>query len=313
MFIKNGKVIAIGKVTTDNTTLSGTGLPDDPLQVIGGAGERGPKGDPGIGIERIDKTSTVGLVDTYTITFTNGTTQTFNVINGNDGSMGYTPVVSSKEASKTADHKNGGIEVTYIYPSDAKINPITYTIWHGNDADADIAGLSATISNEYAKKSEIPTVPTAVSELENDKGYITTAAVTGTDQYAMTTEGWKPVEGGGGGDYLPLTGGTVDVSTGDGRLRYKMSNNYDATSFVIQRGNNEITFGVSNAGGCVMKAASLNSQLVVNDVGIQYSKTNGGEGSYYAAMSLNESPIKIVTTAELPETTDDNTLYFVLE
>lgn len=115
------------------------------------------------------------------------------------------------------------------------------------------------------------------------------------------------------GMYLPLTGGTVDVSTGDGRLRYIMSNNYDATSFVIQRGNNEITFGVAEAGGCVMKAASLNSQLVVNDVGVQYTKTNGSEGSYYAAMSLNESPIKIVTTAELPETTDDNTLYFVLE
>lgn len=143
-----------------------------------------------------------------------------------------------------------------------------------------------------------------------------TASETAGKKFAWdpTNNTWAAIsEGGEGGDYLPLTGGTVDVSTGDGRLRYIMSNNYDATSFVIQRGNNEITFGVSNAGGCVMKAASLNSQLVVNDVGLQYTKTNGGKGSYYAAMSLNESPIKIVTTAELPETTDDNTLYFVLE
>ena len=38
-----------------------------------------------VGIASIEKTSTVGLVDTYTITFTDGTTTTFNVTNGADG------------------------------------------------------------------------------------------------------------------------------------------------------------------------------------------------------------------------------------
>ena len=45
-----------------------------------------PKGDTGNGISSIAKTSTVGLVDTYTITMTNGTTTTFTVTNGRDGS-----------------------------------------------------------------------------------------------------------------------------------------------------------------------------------------------------------------------------------
>lgn len=40
----------------------------------------------GDGISKIEKTSTNGLVDTYTITFTSGSTTTFTVTNGQNGS-----------------------------------------------------------------------------------------------------------------------------------------------------------------------------------------------------------------------------------
>ena len=46
-------------------------------------GIQGPVGPTGNGISSIAKTGTSGLVDTYTITFTNGNTTTFNVTNGN--------------------------------------------------------------------------------------------------------------------------------------------------------------------------------------------------------------------------------------
>lgn len=46
------------------------------------------KGADGSGIASIDKTSTVGLVDTYTITYDDGDTDTFNVTNGADGQNG---------------------------------------------------------------------------------------------------------------------------------------------------------------------------------------------------------------------------------
>jgi len=36
----------------------------------------------GVGIDTIEKTGTEGLVDTYTITFTDGSTTTYNVTNG---------------------------------------------------------------------------------------------------------------------------------------------------------------------------------------------------------------------------------------
>ena len=63
-------------------------------------GEKGEQGDPGLdgtdgqdgadgrGIVSITKTATQGLVDTYTITYTDGTTSTFEVTNGKDGSGG---------------------------------------------------------------------------------------------------------------------------------------------------------------------------------------------------------------------------------
>ena len=52
----------------------------------GGTGPQGPTGATGNGISSITKTGTVGLVDTYTIAFTDGTSTTFTVTNGQDGS-----------------------------------------------------------------------------------------------------------------------------------------------------------------------------------------------------------------------------------
>ena len=52
-------------------------------QLVAEKGNIGPTGLTGNGISSITKTSTSGLVDTYTITYTNGNTTTFDVSNGN--------------------------------------------------------------------------------------------------------------------------------------------------------------------------------------------------------------------------------------
>ena len=63
-----------------------------PRGVKGDAGERGepgatgPAGATGNGIQSITKTGSSGLVDTYTIRFTDGSSSTFTVTNGQDGS-----------------------------------------------------------------------------------------------------------------------------------------------------------------------------------------------------------------------------------
>ena len=71
--------------------------------VDSGKSAEGVKGDTGNGISNIAKTKTEGLVDTYTITYTNGTTTTFTVTNGANGQQGiqgekgddgHTPVIT---------------------------------------------------------------------------------------------------------------------------------------------------------------------------------------------------------------------------
>ena len=58
--------------------------PQGPQGIQGPQGETGATGN---GILSIQKTATAGLVDTYTITFTDGTTTTFDVTNGEDGEV----------------------------------------------------------------------------------------------------------------------------------------------------------------------------------------------------------------------------------
>lgn len=78
---------------TDNTTyttpsLKGATGATGPQGEQGPKGETGATGETGTGISSIYKTSTSGLVDTYTITFTNGVTITYDVTNGADGATG---------------------------------------------------------------------------------------------------------------------------------------------------------------------------------------------------------------------------------
>ena len=56
-------------------------------QIQSGGGTPGPAG---VGIQKIEKTGMEGLVDTYTITYTNGQTTTYTVTNGADGEKGDT-------------------------------------------------------------------------------------------------------------------------------------------------------------------------------------------------------------------------------
>lgn len=46
---------------------------------------KGDKGDTGIGISQVIKTNTSGLIDTYSIVYTNNSLQTFTIRNGKDG------------------------------------------------------------------------------------------------------------------------------------------------------------------------------------------------------------------------------------
>ena len=62
-------------------------------------GEQGQTGATGNGIASITKTGTVGLVDTYTIAFTDGNSTTFTVTNGADGTSDFAEYLPIDSAS----------------------------------------------------------------------------------------------------------------------------------------------------------------------------------------------------------------------
>ena len=100
----------------------------------------GTDGANGNGIESIAKTSTEGAVDTYTITFTDGKTTTFTVMNGTDGSNGQdgkdgadgAPGKDGIDGAPGMDGKDGnGIESVEKTSSDGKTDTYTVTFTDG--------------------------------------------------------------------------------------------------------------------------------------------------------------------------------------
>lgn len=94
-------------------------------------GQNGEDGADGKGIASIVKTSTSGLVDTYTITYTDGTTQTYNVANGADGENGNKWYRGTGiTGTNTNPTKFTGSGVTYAYVNDNYLNTSTGAVYH---------------------------------------------------------------------------------------------------------------------------------------------------------------------------------------
>ena len=74
---------------------------------VNSVGLPGPAGKQGNGIDRIEKTSTSGLVDTYTIFFTDGRKFEYQITNGEvhyyDGPYEVTPMVNTAQILPTAN------------------------------------------------------------------------------------------------------------------------------------------------------------------------------------------------------------------
>lgn len=85
---------------------SGLKGPQGDTGATGETGPQGPTGPTGNGISNITKTGTSGLVDTYTITYTDGTTSTFTVTNGRDGTGSGD--MSMSDYDPTGSVKNDG-------------------------------------------------------------------------------------------------------------------------------------------------------------------------------------------------------------
>lgn len=97
-------------------------------------GEKGDKGDPGedgVGIASITKVSTQGLVDTYAITYTDGTSTTFQVTNGAKGEQGEQGTPGAPGAAGADGVSVSSIVQTTTSTASGGINIITVTLSNG--------------------------------------------------------------------------------------------------------------------------------------------------------------------------------------
>ena len=197
--------------------------PQGPRGVQGPQGIQGPEGEQGEtgnGISSIVKTGTVGLVDTYTITMTDGSTYNFTVTNGKDGSAtieaGYGININGDEISvdqtvvalknelnqfikdndtsysavfrgKAAWVKAEGAYTATSYGDGGIGRSIpnqpgyTYTL---PDKSGTFAMTSDVITS-YNDLTDKPSIPTNTSDLTNDSGFITSSALI---PYVTTTQ-----------------------------------------------------------------------------------------------------------------------------
>lgn len=117
----------------------------------GPKGDKGDKGDDGNGIVSIVKTGTSGLVDTYTISYTDGTKSTFNVTNGADGqqgAQGEQGVSISSIVQTTTSTASGGENIITVTLSNGAQS--TFSIYNGQQAPLD---NDVTASSPNAVKS----------------------------------------------------------------------------------------------------------------------------------------------------------------
>ena len=94
---------------------------------------KGEKGDDGISIVSIEKTGSEGLTDTYTITYSDGSTSTFTITNGANGSDGVSVVSIEKTGS------DGLLDTYTITYSDGSTS--SFVVTNGAQGEQGIQGI----------------------------------------------------------------------------------------------------------------------------------------------------------------------------
>lgn len=107
------------------------------------------KGKDGRGISKIEKTSTTGVVDTYTITYTDDTTTTYEVRNSDSIALQRQIVPSaSVESSATASQAYSAGDYVVV---DGVLRRVTASIARGS-AISDSNSKATTVTGELARK-----------------------------------------------------------------------------------------------------------------------------------------------------------------
>lgn len=172
----------------------------------GPQGIEGPTGPIGNGISSIEKTSTSGLVDTYTITFTNGNTTTFDVSNGNG--------IDRIEKTATVGNKD------------------TYTIYFTNGETTTYEVENGDVTKEELQE-EVDRLSMIYNAFPTTTGEGEEASINGTAEVPFKEIGLKGNTS-QDGEPTPDTPIPVNVVTGDNTIKVVGKNLIDIENATVQ-------------------------------------------------------------------------------
>ena len=215
----------------DNDGVSHTETMDVMNGADGQDGTNGTNGTDGVGITSIEKTGTSGLVDTYTITLTNGDTETFDVTNGADGQDGTNGTNGTDGVGISSITKTGtsGLVDTYTITL-TNGNTETFTVTNGADGQD---GTNGTNGTDGVGISSITKTGTS--------GLVDTYTITLTNG---NTETFTVTNGADGQDGTNGTNGTDGVGISS-ITKTGTSGLVDTYTITLTNGNTE-TFTVTN-------------------------------------------------------------------
>lgn len=184
--ISNVSVDTNGYITvtyTDGTSQTMSTSVKGPKGDTGSTGPQGPQGETGPtgnGIASITKTGSSGLVDTYTITYTDGTTSTFTVTNGQNGSGSGTVTQVGTGVGLTGGPITGSGTIKANLKSETASTrasqSVSSTASRQYAVTPDSNGyLSVNVPwHDTTDYTQLSNTPTDVSDFNNDAGYLTT-------------------------------------------------------------------------------------------------------------------------------------------
>lgn len=316
--------------TLDNGTTKTSTL--DVMNGVNGAdgkdgknGAKGAKGDPGqngqdgIGISKIEKTKTEGLIDTYVITFSDDSTFEYTVTNGKDGkdgtgsSTGEENVIESIKvngvAQTVADDKSVDITVPTIdvdknyvdteLAKKANANH-THTTVNGHTVESNVpvdAKFTDTVYDDSTIKEEL-TKKANSSDIPSLDGYV-------TDE-ELNAKGYLTSHQDISGKVDKVKGKSLIADTEIERL--KSVKNYDDTEI-----KTELT-KKANSTDIPTKVSGLqNDSNYQTDTDVTTTLTPYATKTYVGEQISNADHLKreIVTEIPKPETADKNTIYML--
>lgn len=192
-------------------------------------------GATGKGISSVVKTSTVGLVDTYTITFTDATTTNFNLINGAAGANSTVPGPIGNGVASIVKTSTSGLVDTYT-TTFTNGSTTTFTITNGSNG---IGTPGADASNNLQRDTSVSftladTDNNYVIQLKNTTDIVITVPATGLRNFFNVGFSRKGV---GEVSFVEDTGVTLDNPVG-----FRINRQFDPC--YIERDGSTQTYGL---------------------------------------------------------------------